>query len=166
MPAPKYSKGDKIFHPIYGAATIDDIEQKTVDGETKLYYVLEVPIKNLRVSASVDKMDSKMRPLYELSDLEKKITGAKSDFQAANWNILFEQNKKRVKSGDITEVASVFKYLSKKEKKRPLSSMEKKMMWNAKQIVLSELSLSGNLGKEKAESMLENLIRPNKPKMT
>ena len=166
---PKYSKGDKIFHPIYGAARIDDIEQKTVDGETKPYYVLEVPITNLRVSASVDKMDLKARPLYGIPELMKKIENAETDLPSstsASWNMLFEQNKKRVKSGDIGQVASVFKYLSKKEKKRTLSTMEKKMMGNAKQIVLSELVLSGNLKKERAESVLEDLMKPKSKKTT
>ena len=50
----------------------------------------------------------------------------------------------KMKSGDIYEVADVVRNLSFKQKEKGLSTGEKKMLNNAKQILVSELVLVEN----------------------
>ena len=47
----------------------------------------------------------------------------------------------KMKTGDIFEVADVVRNLSFKQKEKGLSTGEKKMLTNAKQILISELAL-------------------------
>lgn len=156
-----YSKGDKIVHPMYGAGVIDNIEEKLVDGKSKPYYVLKIPVNDLKVSVSVNNANSlNMRPIHEKTKLMDII--AKAEFKplapSENWNVRYKENVIKVKSGKIEEVASVLKYLSSKERNRSLSTIEKKMMGSAKQIILSEIILSYGVKKSDAEVMLKKSL--------
>ena len=63
-----------------------------------------------------------------------------------------------MKSGDIFEVADIVRNLSFKQKDKGLSTTEKKMLLNAKQILVSELVLAESKGKEEVEELVENKI--------
>jgi len=63
-----------------------------------------------------------------------------------------------MKSGDIYEVADVVRNLSFKQKEKGLSTGEKKMLINAKQILVSELVLAERSSYEEMESIVDNKI--------
>lgn len=152
-----FAKGDKIVHPMYGAGVIDNIEEKSVDGQTKPYYIIKIPINDLQVSVSVNKANSlHMRQVLEKTKLMDII--AKAEFKpntSKNWTTTYNENLLNVKSGDIEKVAGVLKYLSHKERGKTLSTAEKKLMNSAKQIVLSEIILSCGIKRSDAELMLK-----------
>ena len=59
----------------------------------------------------------------------------------ANWNKRYQENLQRLKSGDLYEVAGVIKGLMYRDQVRGLSTGERKMLHNAKQIIISEIVL-------------------------
>ena len=63
-----------------------------------------------------------------------------------------------MKSGDIYEIADVVRNLSFKQKEKGLSTGEKKMLNNAKQILVSELVLAEHASQEEVEELVENKI--------
>ena len=64
----------------------------------------------------------------------------------------------RLKSGDIYEIADIVRNLSFKQKEKGLSTGEKKMLLNAKQILVSELTLAGTGSKDDMEDLVDNTI--------
>ncbi len=64
----------------------------------------------------------------------------------------------KIKSGDIYEVLSVVKSLMCRDKKKGLSTGERKMLCSAKQILLSELVLTTSQDQTTIESLLEDAI--------
>ena len=64
----------------------------------------------------------------------------------------------KMKSGDIYEVADVVRNLSFKQKEKGLSTGEKKMLNNAKQILVSELVLAEHAAQDEIEEQIENKI--------
>ena len=64
----------------------------------------------------------------------------------------------KMKSGDIYEIADVVRNLSFKQKEKGLSTGEKKMLNNAKQILVSELVLAEHASQEEVEELVENKI--------
>ena len=56
------------------------------------------------------------------------------------------------------EVAKVVKNLANREKEKPLSTCEKKLLTNARSILVSEFILSTDDCKEKAEERVDMLI--------
>ena len=52
-----YSIGDKIVYPMHGAGIIDRIEEKTILGQDRQYYVLRVSSNDMKVMIPVDKCE-------------------------------------------------------------------------------------------------------------
>jgi len=154
-----FVKGDRVVYPMYGAGIIVDLEDKMVDGQTNTYYVLSIPINNLKILVSVNNIETAgIRPVLPSGDLSAIIESAEEGafLDKTNWNQRYRENLQKIKSGCLSETASVFKGLRRREKTKGLSSAEKKMLTTAKQIILSEIILSFNVEKETAENILEN----------
>jgi len=157
-----YAIGDKIVYPLYGAGVIEDIEEKYIDGQTQNYYVLKIPVGNLKVMISANKAQAqRVRSVLPqekcLASLDVNAhVPACSD--TSNWNQRYKENLERIKSGDLPQVALVFCSLLYRERERGLSTAEKKMMSTAKQIVLSEVILSMDLDRIKAEELVDSMF--------
>ena len=101
-----------------------------------------------------------LRNIISQNDVEKVFCVLETDETAMsdNWNKRYRDNMDKMKSGDIYEVADVVRNLSFKQKERGLSTGEKKMLLNARQILVSELTLAENTQKEKIEELVDNKI--------
>ncbi len=64
----------------------------------------------------------------------------------------------KLKSGDIYEIADVVRNLAFKQKEKGLSTGEKKMLNNARQILVSELVLAEHSNKDEIEELVDNKI--------
>ena len=74
------------------------------------------------------------------------------------WNKRYRDNVEKLKTGDAFEVADIVRNLSFKQKEKGLSTTEKKMLNNAKQILVSELVLSEEKEQKEIEELVENKI--------
>jgi CarD family transcriptional regulator len=156
-----FSIGDKVVYPMYGAGTITGMEEKVLDGEVRLYYVLNIPIGNLRMLVPAQKVEQAgIRSVIESDQLMKKLERV-NDAPAvinADWSERYKENIEKIKSGNIGQVAEVFKNLRIREREKGLSSAEKKVLSTAKQIIISEIILSHEIGRTQAETLLDNAI--------
>ena len=75
-----------------------------------------------------------------------------------NWNRRYRENMMRLKSGNLLEVARVVKGLMQRDGERGLSTGERKMLHNAKQILISELVLSQNASYEDMEARVNKAL--------
>ena len=64
----------------------------------------------------------------------------------------------KIKTGNIVEVAKVVKSLAHREMDKPLSTCEKKMLTNARHILVSELVLATDDKEEVVEKEIDALI--------
>jgi CarD family transcriptional regulator len=155
-----YQKGDKIVYPLYGAGVIEGIEDKEIDGELQTYYVLNIPVGNLKIMISAAKAESqRVRLIHECGEIRGVMAGAAEITMPDNWNQRYKENMERIKSGELSQVSVVFYNLLLRERERGLSTAEKKMMTTAKQIILSELILSLDVDKDAAEEILNDTFK-------
>lgn len=63
-----------------------------------------------------------------------------------------------LKTGDICKVAEVVRNLTRTDRTKKLSTGEKKMLTNAKQILISELILVGKMSYEEADGIIETAV--------
>ena len=151
--------GDKIVYPMYGAGIIEDLEHKSVDGglTNNVYYVLNIPVGNLKIMLSVNKAEGlgvrEISCSDEVVDIIESIMSEPIEMPE-NWNERYKLNMEKIKTGRLSESALVFRNLMIREQKRVLSSAEKKVLTNAKQVILSELILSLSIEKSEAEAIL------------
>ena len=155
-----FNVGDKIVYPMHGAGTIDAIEEKNILGENQSYYVIKMP-GEVKVMVPTDRAEQiGVRNVIGKEEAEKVISilGEDETEMSQNWNKRYRDNMEKMKSGSIYEVAGVVRNLSFKQKEKGLSTGEKKMLNNAKQILVSELVLAEHANKDEVEEQIENKI--------
>ncbi len=156
-----YNVGDKIFYPNYGAGIISAVEEKIIGGKKSKYYVLLMPGSTIRVLIPVDKCDELcVRGVIDIagakSILERFRTEPIPDEQT--WNRRQRENIIKIRTGDVDEILSVLKGLMYRDRVRGLSTSERKLLNCVKQMVVSELVLSGIADKENIENILDDVI--------
>lgn len=155
-----FNVGDHIVYPMHGAGVIDAIEEKNILGEKQSYYILKMP-GEVKVMVPTNKAEEiGVRGVIDKQSADKVFEILEEDKteMSSNWNKRYRDNMDKMKSGDIYEIADVVRNLSFKQKEKGLSTGEKKMLNNAKQILVSELVLAENSSIEEVEGMIENKI--------
>jgi len=147
-----FSVGEKIVHPLHGAGYIDGIVSRSVSGEYVDYYVMKISNGKIVVMIPVATSESVgLRPVVTPQVARQVIECFSVDtgVSDATWNKRYRDNMLRLKSGDLFQVADVVKGLIVRDRKKGLSTGERKMYHNAKQILYSELVMV--LGKTERE---------------
>lgn len=155
-----YNVGDKVVYPMHGAGVIDSIEEKEVLGEKQSYYILKMP-GEVKVMVPISTAEQHgIRNIIDKMEAEKVFNVLEQDEteMEKNWNKRYRDNMDKMKSGDIYEIADVVRNLSFKQKEKGLSTGEKKMLHNAKQILVSELVLAEHAPQDEVEELVDNKI--------
>jgi len=149
--------GDKVVYPLHGAGIIESIEEKEILGEKQKYYVMRMPVGDVKVMVPTNNaVEVGMREVITCKDADKVLSTLSGDYTVmnANWNKRYRENMDKIKTGNIFEIAEVVKNLAHKSKDKGLSAGERKMYNNAKQILVSELVLSNQLSKNEVEDLI------------
>ncbi|MBR4098459.1 MAG: CarD family transcriptional regulator [Clostridium sp.] len=156
-----YQVGDKVVHPMHGAGVVERIVQRKVDGITREYYVLKLPVRSMEVMIPTENSgEIGVRPVIA-PDQADQVLASISQIEAdmtRNWNQRYRENLERLKSGDLFQVAHVVKGLMLRDRKRGLSTGERKMLHTAKQILISELVLSQDSDYEEVEEQINAAV--------
>lgn len=150
--------GDKVVYPMHGAGIIESIEEREVLGEIRQYYIMRLPIGDMKVMIPMGNVEEiGLREVIDDDGVEKVlfILKQKKSTMSTNWNRRYRANLEKIKSGNIFEVAEVVRNLSLREREKGLSTGERKMLDNARQILISELVLARNSEEEKVELMID-----------
>lgn len=156
-----YKLGDKIVYPMHGAGIIESVEEKEILGKKKEYYILRMPVGEMKLMIPVDNVQKiGIRNIIDREQIEEVISilEEETSLEDLNWNKRYRNNMEKIKSGDIFEVAEVVRDLSCREKIKGLSTGEKKMFSNAKQILISEIALVKNIGSTKVQEEIECIM--------
>ena len=156
-----FNIGDKIVYPMHGAGTIDSIEEKEISGKKYQYYIINMPgeVKVMVPTAKAEDMG--VRSVIDKEGANKVLQILEQDETAMpeNWNKRYRDNLDKMKTGDIFQIADVVRNLSFKQKEKgTLSTGEKKMLSNAKLILISELVLAEHATKDEVEQLIDNKI--------
>lgn len=143
-----YKIGDKLVHPSYGAGELKSIEQMVnsygMDAVKKEYYVLEMFLNGERIMVPVENAEAVgIRPIIKKKDVQSivELLDSKPDMTVDNWTKRHHDNLEKIKSGDVYALTEVIRDLYYRNVAKGLSSRERKMLINAKRILLSELSV-------------------------
>lgn len=149
--------GDKIVHPMHGAGVIESIKTQRVNGVTRDYYILKLPVGGMQVMIPTENCaEIGVRAIMDVEEADKvidAIPGIEVEYDP-NWNRRYRENMLRLKSGDLLQVAQVVKGLSRRDESKGLSTVERKMLHSAKQILISEIVLSGGASYKETEDRI------------
>lgn len=152
-----FNIGDKVVYPMHGAGIIEGIEEREILGEKRKYFIMRMPIGDMKVMVPVDNVEEVgVREIINNDDFDKVISILKSDKSTMpqNWNRRYRINMDRIKSGDIFEIAAVVRNLLMRDMEKGLSTGERKMLSSAKQMLLSEMVLVTDSDIEQIEQLV------------
>lgn len=153
--------GDKVVYPMHGAGIIEAIEEKEVLGSKRQYYIMRMPIGNMKVMVPKDNVSEiGLRSVIGTEDVETvmSILREEDTEMSSNWNHRYRANMEKIKTGNIYEVAEVVRNLVHRDKEKGLSTGEKKMLENARQILVSEMVLAQGKEEDQVESLVEDAL--------
>ncbi len=153
--------GDRIVYPMHGAGIIEQIEEKQILGEIRKYYILKVPCGDMKIMIPVESCEGiGVRAVIAAEEITEvfEVLKAETTEMSNNWNRRYRENMEKLKTGDIYHVAEVVRNLMRTDKEKKLSTGEKKMLSNAKQILISEIILVKDIDNETAEKIIDSSI--------
>lgn len=157
-----FNVGDKIVYPMHGAGVVESIEEKEILGQKQNYYVVRMPIGDMKVLIPINNVeDIGIREIIDIRDVDKVFDVFKdqSENETSNWNKRYRENMIKIKSGSIYEVADVVRLLMLRDKEKVLSTGERKMLNNARQILISELVLAKGMEQVEIENIINDYLK-------
>ena len=156
-----FNVGDKVVYPMHGAGIIEAIEEREILGERQQYYVMRLPMGEMKVMIPTRNVDGVgLRGIVDDADVAKvfEILRGEKTSMSPNWNRRYRANLEKIKSGDIFEVAEVVRNLMLRDREKGLSTGERKMLENARQILISELVLAKAIDEVEAKQLLDEMF--------
>ncbi len=157
----QYGIGSKVVYPMHGAGEIEAIEEREVMGEKQAYYIMRIPFVDMKVMIPVQTAtEVGLRDIMTAREADRVMEEFRccpTDMDA-NWNKRYRENMQKIKSGNLSDVIYVVKNLMHRDKSRGLSTGERKMLTNAKQILISELMVAKSCTQQEIEAMMEEMI--------
>ena len=153
--------GDKVFYPMHGAGVISGIETSEVLGEQKDFFVLSMPLGSMKVMIPIESADSiGLRDIISKEEVEEiqTVLRDKPERVMGSWNKRFHAILERMKKGDILDVAAVMRNLTLQDRRRKISSGERRLMDIARQMLVSELVYACDKTPEEVEQWIDDQL--------
>jgi CarD family transcriptional regulator len=156
-----FSVGDVVVYPHHGAGIVEGISEKDVEGEMKKYFVLRMCQGNLKVMVPAESsLQVGLRSVIEKDEVKKVlcVLAEEQSPMPSNWNHRYKKNRDKLRSGDIFQVAEVVRNLTLRDMEKGLSSGEKRMLGQARDILASELMYAVDVEVDEAVRMIEEVF--------
>jgi CarD family transcriptional regulator len=155
-----FSEGDRVVYPNHGAGCVSKIEERTILGECRRYYVVYLPGAELTVSVPAEG-ETGLRACADEESVAEALglLGGEVTEMPSNWNHRLKHNQGKIKSGEIHQVAEVVRNLSRYGADSGLSTGERTMLMKARQILSSEVALVKNVEPAEAERLVDDALK-------
>jgi CarD family transcriptional regulator len=153
--------GDKIIYPAQGIGIIEEITQETVDGQmTRILHIRLAGSNTLVVIPSGSAAEIGLRKPISQKQVNLFFHFFKdcSVDISADWKDRYKENFDLMKSGQLKDIAIVYKTLYFLSQAKPLSFREKKMLEKARDLIVSELAASSLSCPEKISQRLDHIL--------
>ena len=114
---------------------------------------------DMKVMVPVENSDEVgVRPIIDETKLQDvlSVLGEDPTPMQPNWNKRSRENLDKLKTGDLCKVADVVRNLMCSDRRKKLSTGEKKMLNNARHLIVSEFVLVRNISAEDAEKLIDD----------
>lgn len=158
-----FSVGDKVVYPMHGAGIVQAIEQHELAGEAVDYLVMVMLLTDMRVMVPLKNVERVgLRHIItkdEIPGIEKVLaTPVEFNAKGITWNRRFNMYLDKMKSGNVLDVAEVIHILQTQENEKKLSTGERRLLGNARQILVSEMMLVCDESQKDAEKWLDKFF--------
>jgi CarD family transcriptional regulator len=157
-----FKVGDKCVHPAHGVGVINAIDALELGGTKGMFYRLQIIDNGLRLLVPVAAAGSAgLRPIMSAKDADKVLDTLKAREVAVDvqpWSRRFRTYTEMVKSGQAIEIAKVLRDISRLRSDKDLSFGERRLLDQARSLLLKELSLAKNIPEEAMSEKLAKMF--------
>ena len=154
-----FAVGEKAVYPVHGVAEVVALEERYIGGKQTNVYILKILDTGLKIM--VPTMNAGAVGLRELISAKQvkvvysilKSRDVPRDTQT--WNRRYREYMEKIKTGSVFEIAEVLRDLCVLRQTKELSFGERKMLDNAKQLIVKELAVARKWTEAKVEQELE-----------
>ena len=157
--------GDSVVYPMHGAAHITGIETIENAGAKKKYYTLQVLCSDMIVSVPFDNAEklglrSVVKPaaIKKVAEVLKNEPDIKS-IKSISWNRRLKIYLDHLKTGDILEVAKIYKLLCSLDMQKRISVGERRLLHTSEIILKGELMLVKKIDEIAAQIWLKEQLK-------
>lgn len=157
-----FKVGDNAVYPAHGVTVIKRIEEKDVGGKKKKFYVLQVVENQMTIMIPTDNVASVgLRGIVAPQDVKEvydilKQRNVKID--QTTWNRRYREYMEKIKTGSIFEIAEVLRNLFLLRHSKDLSFGERKMLDQAKNLLVKEISLAKKIQEGVVEQEIQSIF--------
>ena len=156
----KFKVGDKAVYPAHGVGEIVRIVELDIAGARQKFYEVRILDKNQKtVKIPVaTASNAGLRQLVgeeEIEEIFDILRERTINFDKQTWNRRYRGFMEKIKTGSLFDVAEVYRDLYRLKSSKVLSFGERKMLDNAKQLIVKELAVAKKWAEDKVEAELE-----------
>jgi CarD family transcriptional regulator len=164
MQAPLFKVGDKAVHPAHGVGQITGIESREIAGSKGHFYVVQILESGMKVMVPTAAADAVgLRGVMSKREADQVLAVFRVREKAVGggpWNRRQRAYNEMIKSGSPYEVAKVLRdlYAIKFKSEKDLSYGERRLMEQAKNLLVKELALAKKITEAAVEKEIEGMF--------
>ena len=158
-----FNINDNVVHLSHGIGIITAIEEREFKpGELQKFYIVTIQDNGApkKVFVPFDAANIRMRGIISQTDTDKVYEALKQpvEVDGQTWNIRYRAYMDEIHTGDIVKTAKVIKSLWNLKKDKELSFGERKLLDQALQLVVTEMSLAENMPTEEIDARIKDIL--------
>ena len=158
-----FSVGEKVVYPMHGAALVEDIEERIYEEKPTQYLVLSMLIGNMKVRIPLCNSEKvglrHIIPKTKMKAIRKVLeTEVVNNYKRITWNRRFTIYIDKMKTGDVLDLAEVISILERQDRQKKLSTGERRLLSNARQILASEIMVVKDCTIAAAEKWIDSAL--------
>ena len=158
----EFAVGDKAVYPAQGVAEVVSIDTKEIMGTSQTFYVLRVLDSDKKIMIPVQKVDDVgLREIIGTGGVEEVYDILRErdvDLNTQTWNRRYRAYVEKIQTGSPFEIAEVLRDLNLLKAYKTLSFGEKKMLDNAKRLLVQELAIAKSASEDDVADELETIF--------
>jgi len=157
---------DKVVCPAQGVGEVTDIVDKEIAGKRQKFYVVKLLDTSLRVMIPIESARNiGMRELVsddQIKVIMSIIAERPPSLDNRTWNRRYRGFMEKIKTGNLFDIAEVYRDLSLLKMEKSLSFGERRMLDLARNLIIKEISISKKWDEEKVLKEIEKPLKNNK----
>jgi CarD family transcriptional regulator len=156
-----FQVGDTVVYPTQGAGKIIARVTRTIAGQNNEYFEIELLKGSMRVHVPVASPERvglrRITPKGDIPALIEKLAPPDLDLPAG-WTPRHRKEQLLLAEGNIYTIAQLVGTLHRRDIEKTLSATERKMMDDARQMVVTEVAMSLEITLSDAESKVSSAL--------
>jgi CarD family transcriptional regulator len=162
MSGQMFKVGDNAVYPAHGVTIVKRIDERDVGGKKKKFYVLQVVENSMTIMVPTDNADSVgLREIISPNDVQavyKILKQRNVKIDQTTWNRRSREYMEKIKTGSVFEIAEVLRNLFLLRHSKDLSFGERKMLDQAKALLVREISLARRTQEAEIEQEIQTIF--------